>query len=173
MLFSWDRACAHLTAGPWGVTMDVSDNIAASGLFRAAVGVTFVLAPRSLHRGDGQHQPGRVPSDRFLRYPPQIAAFGPAVRRASKGYFDPGPAVKDVLLSTAPPGSQKLVNEYSCPYYPKLIADVPSETPLPADNSCMHSSAGTSRSDRGPGSEDVRSRGRTSSDHARLCWYSE
>lgn len=49
-----------------------------------------------------------------------------------KGYFYPGPAVKDVPLSMAPPESQKLVKEYTRPFYPKLIADVPSEVPLPA-----------------------------------------
>jgi putative spermidine/putrescine transport system substrate-binding protein len=50
-----------------------------------------------------------------------------------KGYFYPGPAVKDVPLSMAPPDSQKLVQEYTRPFYEKLIADVPSEVPLPAD----------------------------------------
>jgi putative spermidine/putrescine transport system substrate-binding protein len=50
-----------------------------------------------------------------------------------KGYFYPGPAVKDVPLSMAPEDSQKLINEYNRPFYAKLIADVPSEVPLPAD----------------------------------------
>ena len=50
-----------------------------------------------------------------------------------KGYFYPGPAVKDVPLSMAPADSQKLINEYTRPFYDKLIADVPSEVPLPAD----------------------------------------
>ncbi len=50
-----------------------------------------------------------------------------------KGYFYPGPAVKDVPLSMAPPESQKLVAEYTRPFYDKLIAEVPSEVPLPAD----------------------------------------
>jgi putative spermidine/putrescine transport system substrate-binding protein len=50
-----------------------------------------------------------------------------------KGYFYPGPAVKDVPLSMAPPESQKLVAEFTRPYYPKLIADTPSEAQLPAD----------------------------------------
>ena len=50
-----------------------------------------------------------------------------------KGYFYPGPAVKDVPLSMAPPDSQKLIAEYTRPFYTKLIADVPSEVPLPAD----------------------------------------
>jgi putative spermidine/putrescine transport system substrate-binding protein len=50
-----------------------------------------------------------------------------------KGYFYPGPAVKDVPLSMAPPDSQKVVAEYTRPFYDKLIAEVPSEVPLPAD----------------------------------------
>ena len=50
-----------------------------------------------------------------------------------KGYFYPGPAVKDVPLSMAPEESQKLVKEYTRPIYDKLIPSVPSEVPLPAD----------------------------------------
>ena len=50
-----------------------------------------------------------------------------------KGYFYPGPAVKDVPLSMAPADSQKLIAEYTRPFYDKLIADTPSEVPLPAD----------------------------------------
>jgi putative spermidine/putrescine transport system substrate-binding protein len=50
-----------------------------------------------------------------------------------KGYFYPGPAVKDVPLSMAPADSQKLIAEYTRPFYLKLFADVPSEVPLPAD----------------------------------------
>ena len=50
-----------------------------------------------------------------------------------KGYFYPGPAVADVPLSMAPPESQKLITEYTRPSYAKLIAEVPSEVPLPAD----------------------------------------
>jgi putative spermidine/putrescine transport system substrate-binding protein len=50
-----------------------------------------------------------------------------------KGYFYPGPAVKDVPLSMAPPDSQAVIKEYTRPFYDKLIAEVPSEVPLPAD----------------------------------------
>jgi putative spermidine/putrescine transport system substrate-binding protein len=50
-----------------------------------------------------------------------------------KGYFYPGPAVKDVPLSMAPKESQDAIKEYNRDFYDKLIADVPSETPLPAD----------------------------------------
>jgi putative spermidine/putrescine transport system substrate-binding protein len=50
-----------------------------------------------------------------------------------KGYFYPGPAVKDVPLSMAPKDSQDAINEYNRPFYEKLIREVPAETPLPAD----------------------------------------
>ncbi|MBN8896896.1 MAG: extracellular solute-binding protein, partial [Rhodospirillales bacterium] len=50
-----------------------------------------------------------------------------------KGYFYPGPAVKDVTLSMAPKDSQDAIKEYNRPFYDKLIAEVPAETPLPAD----------------------------------------
>ncbi|HYZ24597.1 MAG TPA: extracellular solute-binding protein [Rhodopila sp.] len=50
-----------------------------------------------------------------------------------KGYFYPGPAVKDVPLSMAPKDSQDAISAYNRPFYDKLIAEVPSETPLPAD----------------------------------------
>ena len=50
-----------------------------------------------------------------------------------KGYFYPGPAVKDVPLSMAPKDSQDAIREYNRDFYDKLIASVPSETPLPAD----------------------------------------
>jgi putative spermidine/putrescine transport system substrate-binding protein len=50
-----------------------------------------------------------------------------------KGYFYPGPAVKDVPLSMAPKESQDAVNSVRRDFIDKLIADVPSEVPLPAD----------------------------------------
>jgi len=50
-----------------------------------------------------------------------------------KGYFYPGPAVKDVPLTMAPEESQRLVGEYTRPDYPKLIAEVPVEVTLDAD----------------------------------------
>jgi putative spermidine/putrescine transport system substrate-binding protein len=49
------------------------------------------------------------------------------------GYFYPGPAVKDVPLSMAPPESQKVINEYGRPEYAKLITDHPQELPLTPD----------------------------------------
>src|SRR4051812_13058172 len=50
-----------------------------------------------------------------------------------KGYFYPGPAAKDVPLSLAPKDSQDAIKEFGRPFYDKLIAEVPSEAPLPAD----------------------------------------
>ena len=50
-----------------------------------------------------------------------------------EGYFYPGPAVKDVPLSMAPPESQKAIAEYGRPEYADLIANNPIETPLTPD----------------------------------------
>ena len=50
-----------------------------------------------------------------------------------EGYFYPGPAVKDVPLSMAPPESQAAIREFGRPEYDKLIAEVPVETPLLPD----------------------------------------
>ena len=50
-----------------------------------------------------------------------------------KGYFYPGPAVKDVPLSMAPKESQEAVGSVKRDFIDKLIAEVPSEVPLPAD----------------------------------------
>jgi putative spermidine/putrescine transport system substrate-binding protein len=47
-----------------------------------------------------------------------------------EGYFYPGPAVKDVPLSLAPPASQKIVEEYRRPEYDRLFATVPVVTQL-------------------------------------------
>ena len=49
-----------------------------------------------------------------------------------KGYFYPGPAVKDVTLSMAPPESQQAIGEYGRPEYDQLIANNPLEVPLDA-----------------------------------------
>ncbi|WP_426514099.1 extracellular solute-binding protein [Dactylosporangium sp. McL0621] len=49
-----------------------------------------------------------------------------------KGYFYPGPAVKDVPLSMAPADSQKAIADYGRPEYDALIANNPLETPLDA-----------------------------------------
>ena len=47
-----------------------------------------------------------------------------------KGYFYPGPAVRDVPLSMAPQASQDVIAEFGRPFYDKLIADTPVELPL-------------------------------------------
>ena len=49
-----------------------------------------------------------------------------------KGYFYPGPAVKDVPLSMAPADDQAIIKEYDRPIYAKLLADTPQNPPLPA-----------------------------------------
>ncbi|GAA2625586.1 extracellular solute-binding protein [Paractinoplanes durhamensis] len=49
-----------------------------------------------------------------------------------KGYFYPGPAVKDVPLSMAPQESQQAIGEYGRPEYEQLIANNPLEVPLDA-----------------------------------------
>jgi putative spermidine/putrescine transport system substrate-binding protein len=49
-----------------------------------------------------------------------------------KGYFYPGPAVKDVPLSMAPADSRQALGEYGRPEYEQLIASNPLEVPLDA-----------------------------------------
>jgi putative spermidine/putrescine transport system substrate-binding protein len=49
-----------------------------------------------------------------------------------KGYFFPGPAVKGVTLTMAPPASQQVIQEYGRPEYDQLIASNPKVTPLEA-----------------------------------------
>lgn len=47
-----------------------------------------------------------------------------------EGYFYPGPAVKDVPITMAPPESQAAIKEFGRPQYEKMIAEIPIETPL-------------------------------------------
>jgi putative spermidine/putrescine transport system substrate-binding protein len=49
-----------------------------------------------------------------------------------KGYFYPGPAVKDVPLSMAPADSQKAITDFGRPEYDALISGNPLEVPLDA-----------------------------------------
>lgn len=49
-----------------------------------------------------------------------------------KGYFYPGPAIKDVTVAMAPAESQQAIKDYGRPEYDKLIADNPLEVPLDA-----------------------------------------
>jgi putative spermidine/putrescine transport system substrate-binding protein len=51
-----------------------------------------------------------------------------------RGYFYPGPAVAGVTLDMAPQESQDDIKEFGRPIYEKLIADVPVEIPLSAEN---------------------------------------
>jgi putative spermidine/putrescine transport system substrate-binding protein len=51
-----------------------------------------------------------------------------------KGYFYPGPAVKNVPLTLAPADSQKVVTEYARPEYDELFKTVPVETQLDVDD---------------------------------------
>jgi putative spermidine/putrescine transport system substrate-binding protein len=50
-----------------------------------------------------------------------------------EGYFYPGPAVKDVPITMAPPESQAAIKEFGRPQYEKWIAENPLELPLEAD----------------------------------------
>ncbi|MEJ3658413.1 extracellular solute-binding protein [Actinomycetes bacterium KLBMP 9759] len=47
-----------------------------------------------------------------------------------KGYFYPGPAIKDVTLQMAPAESQQVIAQYGRPEYEALIANNPTTTPL-------------------------------------------
>jgi putative spermidine/putrescine transport system substrate-binding protein len=49
-----------------------------------------------------------------------------------KGFFYPGPAVRDVPLSMAPPESQSLIREFGRPEYDGWFATFPHEQPLDA-----------------------------------------
>ncbi len=51
-----------------------------------------------------------------------------------KGYFYPGPAVKDVPLSLAPAASRKVVEEFARPEYADLFESTPIETQLDVDD---------------------------------------
>jgi putative spermidine/putrescine transport system substrate-binding protein len=50
-----------------------------------------------------------------------------------KGYFYPGPAIKDVKITDAPQESQDAIAKFGRPEYDSLIASNPQETSLPAD----------------------------------------
>ena len=49
-----------------------------------------------------------------------------------KGYFYPGPAVKDATLDKAPKASQDIINQFGRPEYADLIANNPTALPLDA-----------------------------------------
>jgi len=50
-----------------------------------------------------------------------------------EGYLYPGPAIRDVPLSMAPPKSQAAIREFGRPEYAALIRDNPIELPLTPD----------------------------------------
>ena len=50
-----------------------------------------------------------------------------------EGYFYPGPAVRDVPLSMAPPESQAAIRDFGRPEYDRWIAENPTELPLDPD----------------------------------------
>ena len=50
-----------------------------------------------------------------------------------EGYFYPGPAVKDVPVTMAPPESQAAIKDFGRPQYEKMIEEIPIETPLTPD----------------------------------------
>jgi putative spermidine/putrescine transport system substrate-binding protein len=57
---------------------------------------------------------------------------GQQAKAYDKGYFYPGPAVKDVPLSLAPTESKTAINDFGRPEYDSLIANNPLEVPLGA-----------------------------------------
>ena len=65
-----------------------------------------------------------------------------------KGYFYPGPAVKDVPLSMAPADSQKAISEFGRPEYDELIANNPLESRWTLSRRWPRSTSGTPRSAR-------------------------
>jgi putative spermidine/putrescine transport system substrate-binding protein len=62
----------------------------------------------------------------FLLEPPQQAMT------YDDGYFYPGPAVKDVPLSSAPAHSQEVLKKYGRPEYAQMLTDHPHVVPLEA-----------------------------------------
>ena len=49
-----------------------------------------------------------------------------------KGYFYPGPAVKDVTIAQAPVSSQQVVSEYGVPDFDTWMTEYPMKNSLPA-----------------------------------------
>ena len=50
-----------------------------------------------------------------------------------KGYFYPGPAVKNVPLSAAPASSQQVIQQYGVPDFDTWMTQYPMKNSLPAD----------------------------------------
>ncbi len=80
--------------------------------------------------------PRGVPEDRLavlLKLTEYMLSKPAQAMTYDRGYFYPGPAVKDVPLSMAPKESQEAVGSVKRASIDRLIAEVPSEVPLPAD----------------------------------------
>jgi putative spermidine/putrescine transport system substrate-binding protein len=93
--------------------------------FRFVADAHYMAIPRGVPAGD---QAVILELMRFMLTPKaQAYAY-------DKGYFYPGPAVKDVPLSLAPAESQSVVREYRRPEYARLFATVPVETQLDVDD---------------------------------------
>ena len=92
--------------------------------FHWVIDAHYAAIPKGL---DQEHMAVLLDVISFLLTPAQQAFT------YDEGYFYPGPAVKNVPLSMAPPESQKAIQEFGRPEYEKLIADVPKELPLDAD----------------------------------------
>ena len=61
-----------------------------------------------------------------------ILTPGQQAKAYDKGYFYPGPAIKDVPITLAPTESRNAINEFGRPEYESLIANNPLEVPLGA-----------------------------------------
>ena len=73
-----------------------------------------------------------------------------------KGYFYPGPAVKNVPVTMAPKESQDVLKEFGRAEYDGWIAKFPHTQPLDSKRWSMRSASGTSRSARRRRSEHAR-----------------
>ncbi|GLX97404.1 extracellular solute-binding protein [Herbidospora sp. NBRC 101105] len=77
--------------------------------------------------------PKGVPADRQAAVLALVAWMLTPEQQAKaydKGYFYPGPAIKDVPLSMAPADSRQAIEEFGRPEYEQLIAGNPLEVPL-------------------------------------------
>nr|WP_062339385.1 extracellular solute-binding protein [Herbidospora sakaeratensis] len=77
--------------------------------------------------------PNGVPADRqaaVLALVQWMLTPGQQAKAYDKGYFYPGPAIKDVPLSMAPADSRQAIEEFGRPEYDQLIAGNPLEVPL-------------------------------------------
>lgn len=81
--------------------------------------------------------PKGVPADKQVAIVAMLAHMLTPEQQAKaydKGYFYPGPAIKDVPLTQAPQASQDVIKEFGRPEYDAMITNIPKETPLDAKN---------------------------------------